>query len=147
MKISIFGLGYVGCVSGACFAEMGHEVIGVEPNPIKVDLINNAKSPIVETGLEELIEKAVRGGRFQASENWQKAIEGTELAIVCVGTPSSSNGSLDLRFVRRVCEQIGQALKNPAGYFTVVIRSTVLPGTVQETVIPILEQQSGKLLN
>jgi GDP-mannose 6-dehydrogenase len=144
MKISIFGLGYVGCVSGACFAEMGHEVIGVEPNPIKVDLINNAKSPIVETGLEELIEKAVRGGRFQASENWQKAIEGTELAIVCVGTPSSSNGSLDLRFVRRVCEQIGQALKNAAGYFTVVIRSTVLPGTVQETVIPILEQQSGK---
>lgn len=144
MKISIFGLGYVGCVSGACFSEMGHEVIGVEPNPIKVDLINDAKCPIVEAGLEELIEKAVRGGHLQASQDWQKAIENTDLAIVCVGTPSSSNGSLDLRFVRRVCEQIGQALKKRPEYFTVVIRSTVLPGTVQETVIPILEQQSGK---
>lgn len=144
MRISIFGLGYVGCVSGACFAEMGHEVIGVEPNPVKVGLINDARSPIVETGIEALMEKAVRSGAFRATEDWQQAIAGTDLAIVCVGTPSSGNGSLDLRFVRRVCEQIGQALKDRVDYFTVVIRSTVLPGTVQETVIPILEQHSGK---
>lgn len=144
MKISIFGLGYVGCVSGACFGELGHEVIGVEPNPVKVGLINDAKCPIVETGLDELIEKAVRTGRFRATEDWRQAIGGTDLAIVCVGTPSGSNGSLDLRFVRRVCEQIGQGLKDRMGYFTVVIRSTVLPGTVEETVIPILEQHSGK---
>lgn len=144
MKISIFGLGYVGCVSGACLAELGHQVVGVEPNPVKVGLINEGKCPIVETGLDTLIEKAVRTGGFRATEDWRQAIESTELAIVCVGTPSGSNGSLDLRFVRRVCEQIGQALKHRAGYFTVVIRSTVLPGTVEETVVPILEEHSGK---
>ena len=144
MKISIFGLGYVGCVSSACLAELGHEVVGVEPNPVKVALINDAKSPIVETGLNALVEKAVRSGSFRATEDWRQAIESTELAIVCVGTPSGSNGSLDLRFVRRVCEQIGQALKERVGYFTVVIRSTVVPGTVHETVIPIIEQYSGK---
>src|SRR5437667_4258097 len=144
MKISIFGLGYVGCVSGACFADMGHEVVGVEPNPLKVALINDAKCPIVETGLEALIERGVRAKRFRATEDWHEAIAGTELAIVCVGTPSNGNGSIDLRFVKRVAEQVGQALKTRAGYFTVVVRSTVLPGTMQETVIPILEQYSGK---
>src|SRR5438552_7269097 len=144
MKISIFGLGYVGCVSGACFADMGHEVVGVEPNPVKVALINDARCPIVETGLEALLERGVRAKRFRATEDWHEAIAGTELAIICVGTPSNGNGSIDLRFVRRVAEQVGQALKTRARYFTVVVRSTVLPGTMQETVIPILEQYSGK---
>jgi GDP-mannose 6-dehydrogenase len=144
MTISIFGLGYVGCVSGACFAELGHKVIGVEPNLTKLSLINEGKCPIVETGLDGLIQKAVRSGRFRATDDWREAIAMTDLAIVCVGTPSSGNGNIDLRFVRRVCEQIGQALKDREAYFTVVIRSTVLPGTVQDTVIPIIEQHSGK---
>jgi GDP-mannose 6-dehydrogenase len=144
MKISIFGLGYVGCVSGACFANMGHDVVGVEPNPVKVALINDAKCPIVETGLEALIESGVRAKRFRATADWHEAVAATELAIVCVGTPGNGNGSIDLRFVKRVAEQLGQALQTRPGYFTVVVRSTVLPGTVQETVIPILEQCSGK---
>src|SRR5262245_61361439 len=125
MNISIFGLGYVGCVSGACFAEMGHQVIGVEPNVAKANLINDAKNPIVENGLDERIEKAVRNGHLRATDDWRKAVRTTELAIVCVGTPSNSNGNIDLRYVRRVCEQIGQALMSRIGYFTVVIRSTV----------------------
>jgi len=144
MKISIFGLGYVGCVSGACLVELGHEVVGVEPNQTKLNLINEGKSPIVETGLDALIEKAVRSGRFRATQDWRDAIESTDLAIVCVGTPSADNGSLDLLYVRRVAEQIGQALRKRERYFTVVIRSTVLPGTVKETVIPAIEQHSGK---
>lgn len=144
MKIAIFGLGYVGCVSGACFAEQGHDVIGVEPNAVKADCINAGKSPIVEAGLEERIAKAVADGRLRASADWKQAVESTDLAMVCVGTPSSSNGNIDLRYVRRVCEQIGSALKGRNEYFTVVIRSTVLPRTVHDILVPILEQFSGK---
>jgi len=144
MRISIFGMGYVGCVSGACLAEMGHRVVGVEPNPVKVSLINSGKSPIVEKDLDTLIEKAVKAGNFSATEDWRQAVENSDLAIVCVGTPSHSSGSIDLRFVHRVCEQIGQALAQRNTFFTVVIRSTVLPGTVEQTVIPVLEEHSGR---
>jgi GDP-mannose 6-dehydrogenase len=144
MKVSIFGLGYVGCVSGACFAELGHEVIGVDPNAVKVNLMNEGKSPIVETGLDELIAKAVRNGRLRATDDWMQAVETTDLAIVCVGTPSNANGNIDLRYVRRVSEHIGQGLMQRDRYFTIVIRSTVLPGTVQDIVIPLIEQQSRK---
>jgi GDP-mannose 6-dehydrogenase len=144
MKISIFGMGYVGCVSGACLASLGHRVIGVEPNPTKVDLINSGKSPIVEKGLNELLFTQVHEGRFKASSDWQAAIAETDMAWVCVGTPSRANGSTDLRYVRRVCEQIGQALRDRKTFFTVVIRSTVFPGSVEEIFKPILEQESGR---
>ena len=144
MRISIFGMGYVGCVSGACFAEMGHKVLGVEPNPVKVDLINSGKSPIVEKDLDGLIAKVVQNGSFTATPDWMRAIQETDLALVCVGTPSRSNGSIDLQFVQRVCKQIGDGLARRNGRFTVVIRSTVMPGTMDTLVIPTLEKASGK---
>ncbi len=144
MNLSIFGMGYVGCVTGACFAEMGHHVLGVEPNPVKVGLINAGKSPIVEEGLEELIANGVRSGLFRATEDWEHAIDRSDLALVCVGTPCKNNGSVDLRCVERVCEQIGAGLARRNGRLTVVIRSTVLPGTIDNVVIPAIERASGK---
>ncbi len=143
-RISIFGMGYVGCVSGACLASLGHKVTGVEPNKTKVDLINSGRSPIVEQDVDELIARTVKEGNYRATEDWKAAIASTDLAFVCVGTPSRSNGSIDLRYVRRVCEQIGQALRDRKDFFTVVIRSTIIPGSVEDILIPILEQESGK---
>jgi GDP-mannose 6-dehydrogenase len=142
-RISIFGMGYVGCVSGACLASLGHKVIGVEPNRTKVDLINSGRSPIVEQDVEALIAKGVATKLYHATDDWRAAIAETEVGLVCVGTPSLSNGSIDLRYVRRVCEQIGQALKTRNAYFTVVIRSTIIPGSVETVLIPILERESG----
>ena len=142
-RISIFGMGYVGCVSGACLASLGHHVIGVEPNPTKVNLINAGRSPIVEAGVEELIAEGVRSGRYRATDDWRFAVAETEIAMVCVGTPSRPNGSIDLGYVHRVCEEIGQALRERPDFFTVVIRSTVVPGSVEQMLIPILERASG----
>jgi GDP-mannose 6-dehydrogenase len=144
MRVSIFGLGYVGSVSGACLAEMGHTVIGVDANPSKVTLINQGLPPVIETGLSELVEKVTQSGAFIATEAWQDAIAGSDVALVCVGTPSSSNGSLSTELVKKVSEQIGTALATKDGYFVVAVRSTVLPGTVEGTVVPILESKSGK---
>ncbi|MGH9644343.1 MAG: nucleotide sugar dehydrogenase [Terriglobales bacterium] len=144
MKISIFGMGYVGCVSAACFADLGHTVLAVEPNETKVQLINEGKSPIIEALLDELIAKNVANGRFHASTDCQSAVRDSEIAIVCVGTPSQENGDIDLTYVVRVCEEIGQALATRSDYFTVVIRSTVIPGTMHTTVVPTLEKASGK---
>ena len=143
-RISIFGMGYVGCVSGACLASLGHQVIGVEPNRTKIDLINSGRSPIVEEGIDVLIETAVREGRYRATDDWRAAIAETDLALVCVGTPSRANGSIDLGYVRRVCEQIGQVLRDRTEFFTVVIRSTVVAGSVEEVLVPILERESGR---
>ena len=144
MKVSIFGLGYVGTVSAGCLAKEGHEVIGVDPVGTKVDLINAGKSPIIEKDIDEIIAEAVRKGRLRATEDSVQAIRDTELSFVCVGTPSQINGNLDLTHVRHVCEQIGQALKCKLARHTVVIRSTILPGTMRRVVIPVLEETSGK---
>lgn len=144
MRICIFGMGYVGCVSGACFAELGHHVIGVEPNPLKFGLINAGKSPIVETGLEDLIAKVVKAGMFRATDDWQAALQESDIALVCVGTPSRANGSIDLQYVHRVCEQIGAGIATRKNRLVVVIRSTVMPGTLEGSVIPTLEKASGK---
>jgi GDP-mannose 6-dehydrogenase len=144
LKISIFGLGYVGTVSAGCLAREGHEVIGVDPLRTKVDLINSGKSPIIEAEIGEILAEAVRTGRLRATDNQDEAINQTELSFVCVGTPSQSNGNLDLTYIRRVCELIGKALKNKTSRHTVVIRSTILPGTMRDIVIPTLEEYSGK---
>jgi GDP-mannose 6-dehydrogenase len=144
LKVSIFGLGYVGTVSAGCLARDGHEVIGVDPVQTKVDLINNGLSPIIEADIGDLIRSNVQAGRLHPTQDQVRAIRETELSFVCVGTPSQSNGNLDLRYVRRVCEQIGQALKDKAAWHAVVIRSTILPGTMRKIVIPILEEHSGK---
>ncbi len=144
MKISIFGLGYVGTVSAGCLAQAGHEVIGVDPVPAKVDLINAGKSPIIEAEIGEIIGATVSSGRLRATSDQDQAIRETELSFVCVGTPSQANGDLDLTYIRRVCELIGDALKNKSTRHTIVIRSTILPGTMRQLVIPILEEHSGK---
>ena len=144
MKVAVFGLGYVGCVSGACIAELGHDVIGVDVNATKVDMITRGQAPIIETGLQEFMEKVARTGRFVATTDGEKAVMEADLAFVCVGTPSRANGSISLEVVRRVAEQIGAALMKRDRYFVVAIRSTVLPGTVENEVIPILEKHSQK---
>jgi GDP-mannose 6-dehydrogenase len=144
LKVTIFGLGYVGTVSAGCLASGGHEVIGVDPVQTKVGLINSGRSPIIEADISELIASSVADGRLRATDDVAQAIRETELSFVCVGTPSQANGNLDLRYIKRVCEQIGQALKDKDEWHTVVIRSTILPGTMCQIVIPALEQSSGK---
>src|SRR6185436_599877 len=112
MKLSVFGIGYVGCISAACFAKEGHEVIAVDVNATKVDMINSGKSPIVEPGIVELIQEAVGSGRLRATTSSAEAVANSDVSLVCVGTPSRANGSLDLRYVSAVCEEIGSALKD-----------------------------------
>src|SRR5918997_72477 len=143
MKLSVFGLGYVGAVSAACFAREGHEVTGVDVNSTKVEIINAGKSPIVEDGIGDLIAKSVKAGRLLATTDSERAVRDSDLSLVCVGTPSNQNGSLDLRHVQQVCREIGAALKTKNRRHVVVIRSTMLPGTVQNMVAPALEETSG----
>jgi GDP-mannose 6-dehydrogenase len=143
-RIAVFGLGYVGAVSVACFADRGNQVMGVDVNPLKVDMINQGRSPIIESGLNELMKKGAEEGRIQATDNAADAVKNSEITFICVGTPSNSNGSLDLEYVRRVSENIGDALKSKDDYHVVVVRSTMLPGSTEEVVIPILEQTSDK---
>jgi len=144
LRVSVFGLGYVGTVSAGCLAHDGHEVVGIDSLPTKVDLINRGQSPIVEVDIGELVAATARAGRLRATSDPVQAIRETELSFVCVGTPSQANGNLDLRYIRRICEQIGQALKTKTTRHTVVIRSTILPGTMRSIVIPTLEEFSGK---
>jgi GDP-mannose 6-dehydrogenase len=144
MKVSVFGLGYVGCVSAAAFAGDGHEVVGVDVIPEKVSAINEGRSPIVEPGLDELLKQGITEGRLRATTSTEDAVRATDLSLVCVGTPSRKNGSLDLTYLLRVCEQIGEVLRDKESYHVVVVRSTVLPGTTHGHVIPTLEKASGK---
>ena len=144
MNVSVFGLGYVGSVSAASFAGDGHTVVGVDVNPDKVASLNEGRSPIVEKGLDDLIRANRANGRLHATTRTSEAIAATDLSLICVGTPSRRNGSLDLTYLERVCEQIGQALRDKDTYHVVVVRSTVLPGTTHGLVIPALERTSGK---
>jgi GDP-mannose 6-dehydrogenase len=143
-RISIFGLGYVGAVSLACLARDGHHVIGVDIDPVKLDLIRSRKSPILEEGIQELMRDVVESGRVSVTHDAAQALRDTELSFVCVGTPSAPNGSQDLNAILRLSEQLGEALRNKRGFHTFVIRSTVQPGTVEEKIEPILERASGK---
>ncbi len=144
MRISIFGLGYVGAVSAGCLAADAHTVIGVDPNATKVKLINAGVTPIIEKDIGEIIAKAVAEKRLWATTNVAEAINDSELSIVCVGTPSERNGSLDLRYIRNCCEEIGQALRGKSSWHNVTIRSTILPGTMRNIIIPMLEASSDK---
>jgi GDP-mannose 6-dehydrogenase len=144
VRVSVFGLGYVGSVSAASFAADGHEVIGVDVNPDKVQAINEGRSPIVEPGLDALLQKGRNERHLRATTETGEAVRDTDLSLICVGTPSRKNGSLDLSYLQRVCEQIGEAMRVKDRYHVVVVRSTVLPGTTHDIVIPALEQHSGK---
>ena len=144
MKIAVFGLGYVGVVSAACLVKDGHDVCGVDPNTVKVGFLQRGKSPIVEPGLEELIATAVAAGRLAAGSDPAAAVARSDVLMVCVGTPGQANGSLDLSYVRRVVQQIGEQLAQAPAYKVVVIRSTLLPGSMQSVVIPTLEDSSRR---
>src|SRR5262245_30196698 len=138
MRISVFGLGYVGCTSAVCLVRDGHEVIGVDVSPMKVSMIAAGKSPVVEPGLPEILEAAVKTRRLSATLSAEDAIQRTDAALICVGTPSGANGSLDVRAVEAVADQIGRALLRRRGPYTVILRSTVLPGTTERILIPAL---------
>jgi GDP-mannose 6-dehydrogenase len=143
-SISVFGLGYVGCVSAACFAKEGHDVIGVDVSESKVEMVNAGKSTIVEEGIAELVLAVHQAGRLRATTSVTDAIASSTISLIAVGTPSRSNGSIDLRYIERVAEQIGEVLAKKAEWHTIVIRSTVMPGTIDDVVIPAIERTSGK---
>jgi len=143
MKISIFGLGYVGATTGACLAKEGHEVVGVDPQPAKLELLRAGKSPIVEEGLDELVHEVVSAGRFRVTDDYREAVRDTDLSLICVGTPSEPSGGLKLDYVRKVSSEIGEAIREKGSFHSVVVRSTVLPGTTGGVVVPILEEQTG----
>lgn len=144
MRISIFGLGYVGSVSAVCLANKGYYVIGVDSNRLKVDMINAGKPLIIEPDLKDLTEKVVANGHLRATTDVADAILNSNLSFVCVGTPSKKNSSLDLQYVKRICEDIGHVLKDKNEHHTIVCRSTMFPGSIRKVVIPILEHFSDK---
>jgi GDP-mannose 6-dehydrogenase len=138
MRVSVFGLGYVGCVTAACLARAGHRVIGVDINPDKVAMVNSGTSPLVEPGLGELLAEVTAAGRLRSSTAVGEAVAESELALICVGTPSRDNGQLDVEAVRRVAEQVGHCLRRQPKTYAVVLRSTVLPGTTESMLVPAL---------
>ncbi len=142
--VSVFGLGYVGCVTAACLADRGHDVTGVDLVESKVRLLNEGQATIVEEGIAELVHRVHAAGRLRATMSISDAVNTTSISLICVGTPTSPNGSINLAHVERVCAEIGAAIRDKAERHTVVIRSTVLPGTTREIVIPALERGSGK---
>jgi GDP-mannose 6-dehydrogenase len=144
MRVTVFGLGYVGCVSAGCLVGSGHSVVGVDVNPLKVEQINAGVSPVIEPGLDRLIAEGRRSGGLAATQDGRAAVESSDVSLVCVGTPSNQNGSLDHRHVEKVCADIASALASIDRRHVVVVRSTVLPGTAEGCLIPLLEEHSGR---
>ncbi|MBF0588204.1 MAG: nucleotide sugar dehydrogenase [Magnetococcales bacterium] len=144
MKISVFGMGYVGCVSAACLADAGHQVIGVDPVAKKVDQINRGESPVSETKLPEMLRIAVDSGKLKATQDHKRAIAETELSLIAVGTPSEPDGSLMVRYLESVTRQIGEALQGSTKPHILVYRSTMLPGTLNNIIKPLLAESSGR---
>jgi GDP-mannose 6-dehydrogenase len=142
MRIAVFGLGYVGAVSSACLAEWGHVVLGVDRVAEKVDAMNRGRSPIVEPGLQEVVAAQVSSGNLRATTDWKQAVDESDMAWICVGTPSERSGRPDLRHVRQVAEEVGGALGTDPRAYEIVLRSTVLPGTTRRALVPILEEAS-----
>lgn len=143
-KISVFGIGYVGVVSAACLAQDGHEVIAVDVDTGKITAINAGRSPIVEEGIDELVSQVVAAGNLTATDDFEQAVLDTDVSFICVGTPSAPDGSVGLSYVTSVCENIGKALAKKDSYHSVVVRSTIVPGSTEDACIPVLEQTSGK---
>jgi GDP-mannose 6-dehydrogenase len=144
MRISIFGLGYVGAVSLACLSRDGHEVIGVDIEPAKLELIKAGKTPVVEDGMVELMAQVAASGRVTVTSDAQRAVQDSEISLICVGTPSAANGSQDQGAVLRLAAEIGQAIGKKQAPHVVVFRSTLVPGSVEDVLRPIIEAASGK---
>jgi GDP-mannose 6-dehydrogenase len=143
MRVSVFGLGYVGCVTAACLARSGHDVVGVDVNADKVAMVNAGTSPIVEPGLGELLADVVAAGRLSATTSTGDAVASSSLSLLCVGTPGRANGQLDVSAIARVGRAIGAALAGPGEPYTVVLRSTVLPGVTEDVLVPALADGAG----
>jgi len=144
MNISIFGLGYVGAVSLACLARDGHRVIGVDVDPAKLALIGEGKTPVVEEGMVDLMREVVASGRVSVTDDVMSAVASSELSLICVGTPSASNGSQDQSAMLRLAHDLGRAIREKTQRHVFVFRSTLVPGSVEEVLRPIIEQESGK---
>src|SRR6266511_5642549 len=147
MRIAVFGLGCVGCVSAACFAARGHDVVGVEINPLKRELINSGKGPVLEPALTQLVADVVAQGRLRATDDAGEAVRNADLSLVCVGTPSRANGSLGTEALERAISSIGAALPFTTSRHTVVVRSTMVPGTSEHMVVLLLEDRKSTRLN
>jgi len=143
LKVSVIGSGYVGTVTAACFAELGHNVVCIDIDPEKVDMINRGKPPIYEEGLEELLNKHV-GKNIRATTDYDDAVTNTDISFICVGTPSDDNGNIDLGIVKAASQSLGSAIGKKDGYHVVVVKSTVVPETTEKVVVPIIEQASGR---
>src|ERR1022692_3292094 len=144
--LSVFGLGYVGSVTAACLAHKGNRVIGVDVNPAKVETLQAGRSPVLEKGIDEIVAESSRAGRLHATTSVADAVAASDASFICVGTPNLRNGEHDLRQIERVILEIGTAMRGKDGFHTVVLRSTVMPGTTESVVIPKLEEASGKLV-
>lgn len=144
MKISIFGLGYVGAVSLACLARDGHQVIGVDIDQDKLNAIGSGKTPVIEEGMIDLMSQVVSSGRVVVSHDVAEALTGSEISMICVGTPSAPNGSQDLSAMLRLARQLGEAMRYKESPHIFVFRSTLIPGTVEDVIRPIMEETSGK---
>ena len=144
LSVSIFGLGYVGSVSAACFASMGHKVIGVDVSRAKVEMMDSGRTPIIEARMSEMVAEANRAGLLHATTDATAAVLNSEVSFVCVGTPSLKNGKLDLSHIEHVAKEIGAAIRQKKSPHVFVLRSTVLAGTTETVVLPILEKESGK---
>ena len=145
-RVSVFGIGYVGCVSAACLARDGHRVIGVDVEPDKIAELNAGHAPVTEPGLSQLVREQIQAGNLRATRDVEEAVQGSELALITVGTPSDDNGDVSTHAVVGVVEAIGQALRRAAQDFTVVVRSTLLPGILEERLAPLLQEAAGRRL-
>ncbi|MFP4488750.1 MAG: nucleotide sugar dehydrogenase [Bacteroidales bacterium] len=146
MNISIFGLGYVGCVSLGCLAKSGHNIIGVDISKTKIDQVNSGKATIIENGIDEIMDEVHKAGRIRATMDTDDAIQNSDLSIIAVGTPSTENGHLDLSYIFNVTERIGESLKEKEKFHIIAVRSTIMPGTCDK-MADILEKVSGKKRN
>lgn len=144
MNVTVFGLGYVGCVTAALMAKDGHNVVGVDISEQKVSQLTMGKSPIVEPGLDKVIADVHANGRFRATLDVREGLKDSDISLICVGTPSANDGSLDLQYVKQVAEQIGGSLDIAASFHTIVVRSTVLPGSTRREIIPVVEAAAGR---
>lgn len=144
LTVTVLGMGYVGCVSAACLAESGHDVIGVDVSEIKLRALTEGRPPVQEPGLAELISQATASGRLRVTTNVAEAVRTSDISLICVGTPSQPHGGIDLSHVQHVCRQIGEGLATREAGHVVVLRSTVVPGTTEDLLIPLIEKASGK---